>query len=107
MTKHIVVLITAPSTEVGAQIADALLAARAVACVNIIPAVSSFYLWQGEVNHDAEVLLIAKTTAEVFEDRLVPVVRAAHPYEVPEIIALPVVMGTRDYLDWVDESVGG
>ncbi|GAB4450838.1 MAG: divalent-cation tolerance protein CutA [Anaerolineae bacterium] len=99
------VLITAPSPEVGAQIADALLSAKLVACVNIVPAVNSLYTWQGAVHNDAETLLIVKTTAAVFQEKLVPAVQALHPYDVPEIIALPILMGSQPYLDWIAESV--
>ncbi len=100
----IVVLITAPSEEVGQQIANLLLEKKLAACVNIIPAVQSFFLWQGKACQEQEALLVVKTRAELFEDRLVPAVKEAHPYDVPEIIALPVVMGSKEYLDWVEEE---
>ncbi len=107
MTRHIVVFITAPSTEVGEQIAEALLAAKLAACVNIVPAIHSLYTWQGETHNDAEVLCIAKTTAAAFEGNFIPAVKAVHPYEVPEIIALPIVMGSPAYLNWIDAEVTG
>ena len=103
---HIVVLITAPSREVGRQIADTLLEKRLVACVNIIAPIESRYLWKGERCTDDEVLLLAKTRADLFAEQLVPTVRSIHPYEVPEIIALPILMGSTDYLAWIDESTG-
>ncbi len=98
----IVVLITVPSAEVGQQIANLLLEKKLAACVNILPAVSSFFRWQGKACQEQEALLVVKSRAELFEDRLVPAVREAHPYDVPEIIALPVVMGHQEYLDWIE-----
>jgi periplasmic divalent cation tolerance protein len=100
----IVALITAPSEEVGREIAGALLEKKLAACVNILPGLRSLYKWKGETCDDAEVLLIAKTRAEVFQEGFVPVVRAVHPYEVPEIIALPITMGLQSYLDWIGEE---
>lgn len=107
MEKYIVVLITAPSVEVGQQIASELLDKKLVACVNIVPEINSLYVWQGAVHNDPEVLLIAKTKAAIFEDKLIPAVQATHPYDVPEIIALPIVMGSSRYLAWMDEEVPG
>lgn len=104
--QHILVLITVPSVEVGKEIADHLLAQRLAACVNIIPSIHSHYLWQGEQASDEEVLLLVKCRAELFQEHMVPAVKAVHPYEVPEIIALPVVMGSADYLGWIDEVTG-
>jgi periplasmic divalent cation tolerance protein len=104
--QHILVLITVPSVEVGKEIADHLLAERLAACVNILPSVHSHYLWQGEQASDEEVLLLVKSRVELFQERLVPAVKALHPYEVPEIIALPLVMGSTDYLGWIDEVTG-
>ncbi|MCS7259525.1 MAG: divalent-cation tolerance protein CutA [Anaerolineae bacterium] len=103
---HIVVLITAPSREIARQIADALLDKKLVACVNLIAPVESRYVWKGERCTDEEVLLLAKTRAALFATQLVPTVKALHPYEVPEIIALPILMGAADYLAWIDESTG-
>lgn len=105
--EYIIVLITAPSREVGKVITDALLDDKLVACVNIIPAINSFYWWQGDKQSDEEVLLVAKSRAELFHKGIVPAVRASHPYDVPEIIALPITMGSREYLDWIDEETGG
>ncbi len=100
----IVVLITVPSKQVGERIAETLLEQKLAACVNIIPGISSIYSWKESISRDEEVLLIVKSRAELFEDRLLPAVRAIHPYEVPEIISLPVVMGFPGYLDWIQEA---
>jgi periplasmic divalent cation tolerance protein len=100
----IVVLITVPSVEVGQEIAASLLEKRLAACVNIIPSVSSFFRWEGEASQEQEALLVVKSRAELFESGLLPAVKAAHPYDVPEIIALPVVLGSQDYLDWIERE---
>jgi periplasmic divalent cation tolerance protein len=101
--KAIVVLITTPSKEVGKEIASALLEQKLAACVNIISPVNSLYFWEGQTHDDEEALLVVKTRLELFTDRLVRAVKEIHPYELPEIIALPVVMGLDGYLDWIDE----
>lgn len=100
----IIVLITAPSQETGEQIATALLEQKLAACVNIVPQVKSLYTWQGQTCTDTEILLIVKTHAGLLEERLIPAVQAIHPYEVPEIIALPILGGLKSYLEWVDQS---
>jgi len=101
--KYIIALITAPNQQAGEQIANTLLEKKFVACVNFITPVVSFFSWQGEIDQDDEVLLILKSRADLFESKLIPAVEAIHPYEVPEIIALPIVMGSENYLNWIDE----
>lgn len=103
---HVVALITAPSQEVARQIANTLLEKRLAACVNTVVPVNSLYTWKGAVNEDEEVLLVVKARAAGFEQVFIPAVKAVHPYEVPEIIALPIVMGLGSYLDWIDEVTG-
>jgi periplasmic divalent cation tolerance protein len=95
-----VIFMTAPSDDVAARIARALVEEGLAACVNIVPTVRSVYLWKGEIVDEREVLMVAKTTDTRFGD-LMRRVRALHPYSVPEIIALPVVDGNEDYLRWV------
>lgn len=97
------VMITTPSIEVASRIADALLAAELVACVNILPAIQSHYCWQGEIHHDDEVLMMAKTRRALFGQDFINTVRRHHPYDVPEMIALPILDGSPDYLGWIDE----
>ena len=99
-----VCLCTAPSAEVGTELARGLVEAKLAACVNIVPGVRSIYRWQGEIQDDAELLLIIKTSRERFEamrDWLIE----AHPYDVPEVLALPVEAGADAYLAWVLESL--
>lgn len=103
-TPYIIVLITTPSEAVGRQIAEALLAEKLAACVNILPAVRSFYRWKGEIQNDQETLLVVKSRLDLFAERLAPVVKALHPYEVPEIIAVPILAGSESYLDWIGEE---
>ena len=97
----IIVFITAPSKEIGKEIASALVEGKLAACVNILGPINSIYTWEGKICDDEEVLLIAKSRLGLFESHLIPAVKAIHPYEIPEIIALPVTMGLHSYLDWV------
>jgi periplasmic divalent cation tolerance protein len=104
MNEAVVILITVPSTEVGKQIANELLERKLAACVNIFPAFHSIYRWQGKIITDEEVLLLVKTRRELVADLVIPAVKEIHPYEVPEIIALPVMEGSKSYLDWIQEE---
>lgn len=95
-----VVLVTTGSETEAETIATALLEERLAACVNILSPVRSVYRWQGKIVDDREWLLVIKTRAERFaavETR----VRALHSYEVPEVISLPLLAGSADYLDWI------
>jgi periplasmic divalent cation tolerance protein len=104
MENSFVVLVTAPSMDVGRDIARALLDGKLAACVNIVPSITSLYTWEGELCVDEEVLLIIKTTTSAF-DALTSAIKSIHPYDVPEIIALPLAAGSRDYLDWIQGAV--
>jgi periplasmic divalent cation tolerance protein len=104
MNAYLVAMVTVPSTDVGRDIAHALLDRRLAACVNVVPSISSLYTWEDEICIDEESLLIIKTTGAAF-DRLASTVRDIHPYDVPEIIALPLAAGSEDYLDWIQEVV--
>jgi periplasmic divalent cation tolerance protein len=104
MPDHLLVSITTSASEEAERIAEALVQERLAACVNIVPAITSIYHWQGEIHRDSEVLLIAKSRAELFES-LTARVKELHSYEVPEIFALPIVAGSKAYLSWIDESV--
>ncbi len=100
MTDALVVLVTTPSPERAAEIARALVEERLAACGNVVPGLRSIYRWEGKVHDDAEALLVLKTTRARFEalrDRVL----ALHPYEVPEVIALPVEAGNARYLEWI------
>ncbi|MDH4023340.1 MAG: divalent-cation tolerance protein CutA, partial [Gammaproteobacteria bacterium] len=93
----LIVLCTCPDEATAAGIATALLAAGLAACVNCVSGIRSMYRWEGEIRDDTEVLLVIKTRAARYA-ALEATLRAQHPYDLPEIIALPVVAGSRDYL---------
>ena len=98
--KELIVLNTADSMEVASKIARALVEGGAAACVNIVPGVRSIYRWQGKLCDDEELLLIIKTTESRFEDVRTKI-RALHPYELPEIIAVSIAAGDTEYLRWL------
>lgn len=98
-----VVLITASGEEEAARIGKELLEARLAACVNIIPSVRSLYWWEGSIQDDHEVLMIAKTRKDLFSS-LREKVKELHSYTVPEVLALPVADGFDKYLFWVREE---
>ena len=99
----VVVFVTAPSTEVAANLAKTLVTEKLVACVNILPGLRSIYVWEGKVCDEVEVLCVLKTRRALFaavRER----VAALHPYHVPEIIALPLVEGSEPYLIWLRDE---
>jgi len=102
---EIIVFITASSEEEAAKIARALVEARLAGCVNIIKNIRSIYSWQGKIEDEPEVLMIAKTQKSLF-DSLTKKVEELHSYTVPEIIVLPIVEGSKDYLKWLREVTG-
>ncbi len=104
-SQPLVVYCTCPDPATAERIAETVVDERLAACVNIAPGLTSIYRWQGRIQRDAEVLLIIKTRSTVYpllEGRI----RELHPYEVPEIIALPIQAGSATYLDWIVESTG-
>jgi periplasmic divalent cation tolerance protein len=96
---------TAPDAEVAARIARALVEERLVACANLVAGVRSIYRWQGRVEDESEVMLVLKTRADRV-DALAERLQALHPYDVPELVVLPVVAGLAPYLDWVRAEAG-
>ena len=101
----LVVYITAPNEEEGAKIAQALVEERLAGCVNIVNPIRSIYRWLENIEDDTETLMIVKTQKRLFES-LKNRVRELHSYTVPEIIAVPVVEGSREYLKWLEEVTG-
>jgi periplasmic divalent cation tolerance protein len=99
-TDAVVVLVTAPTPDRAAEIARALVGERLAACGNVVPGLRSIYRWEGKVQEDEEALLVLKTTRARF-DALRARVLALHPYDVPEVIALPVEAGSAAYLQWI------
>lgn len=106
MAEPLVTLTTCPARDVAERIASALVEERHAACVNIIPGLTSVYRWQGRIERDAELLLVAKTTRAAYPGLERTVLRL-HPDELPEIVAVPVQGGLAGYLDWVSEQTSG
>jgi periplasmic divalent cation tolerance protein len=102
MHKDIIVVFSTAPPDKSELLAQTLVGKRLVACVNIVP-VRSYYRWKGEFCDEQEHLLIAKTTKEK-AGKVIGAIKDLHPYEVPEIIALPVIAGYLPYLDWVTEE---
>ncbi len=100
----IVLFITTADAEEARRIADLLVKERKAACVNIVPGVSSLFWWQDKVESAQESLLIVKSRASVL-NQIVDLVKQHHSYDVPEIIALPIIGGNPDYLDWIGKEV--
>ncbi len=103
-TGFAVVLVTASGLEEGNKITAAILDKRLAACVNIVPKISSLFWWQGKIDAADEVLLIIKTRSSRIKD-IISEVKSIHSYSVPEVIALPVMAGNSDYLDWIAGEV--
>lgn len=95
---------TCPSLEVAQSLADALVGERLAACVSLLPGLTSTYVWQGQLQREAEVLLLIKTTAACWPALLQRLLQL-HPYELPELIATAVDAGHADYLQWVAAQV--
>jgi periplasmic divalent cation tolerance protein len=102
--EYCVVFITVESEEQGRTIAERLLEQKLCACVTLVPGVDSRFWWKGRIDRASESLLVVKTKRAVLE-ALGQAVRSAHSYEVPEIIALPIVWGSPSYLEWIDREV--
>jgi periplasmic divalent cation tolerance protein len=105
MTDKIVVLSTCATEEEGAKLARVLVDARVAACVTVVPGASSVYRWQGAVESAAECLLIIKSSRQLFEP-LRLALEKAHAYDVPEVLALPVVDGAPNYMNWLEGQLG-
>ena len=101
---YIVVLCTCPDDETARELATEIVKARLAACVNIVPTVRSIYRWQGEVASDEEALLLIKSTASRYGE-LESAIALHHPYDVPEIVQVPITAGVPSYLAWVQEMV--
>ena len=104
MTERVVAFSTVGKAEDAERIARALVEWRLAACVNVVPGLVSLYRWKGDVVREGEVLLVIKTRAERLE-ALREALVGLHPYDVPELVALPVESGHPPYLAWLDESV--
>ena len=101
---QVVIFVTVDTREAAQRIADRLLERRKAACVNIVPEVDSYFWWEGKLETAQEALMVIKTRASLV-DEVVGLIKELHSYDVPEIIALPIVGGNRDYLEWIDGEV--
>ena len=99
----IAILVNAASEQQAISIANALVSEELAACANIVSPIRSVYRWQGEVHDETEHLMVIKTRASLFAS-VEARVKALHSYEVPEVIALPIVAGSQSYLDWIFDS---
>jgi len=104
MTDKIVVLTTTGSADEAARIARVLVEKRLAACVNVMPAGRSFYRWKGVIEDEQESLLVIKSSRSMF-DQLRVEIEKLHSYEVPEIIAVPIVDGSEGYLEWLEREL--
>ena len=100
---NVVVFITSTDEE-ARKIAEVLLSQKKAACINIVPSVSSLFWWQDEIDSAQESLLIVKTKASLLNE-IVALVKEIHSYDIPEIIALPIVGGNQDYLEWIGKEI--
>jgi periplasmic divalent cation tolerance protein len=100
MSNVCILLSTIDSAQAAEDVASKLVEEHLAACVNILPGVSSYYRWEGEVQNEQEFLLILKTSTDRVDD-LMDRMKTLHPYEVPEIVSIPVEAGYQPYLDWV------
>jgi periplasmic divalent cation tolerance protein len=104
-TEHIVVFITVTDLEEARLISRVLLKQRKAACINILPGVNSLFWWQEKIDSAEESLLVIKTRFTLL-DEIIQLVKEIHSYDVPEIIALPIIDGNKDYLEWIDSETG-
>jgi len=101
---YIVIFITTATLKEAQQISKVLLERKKVACVNIVPRVDSLFWWQDKLDSAQESLLIVKTKPSLLNE-VTTLVKKIHSYDTPEIIALPIVGGNQDYLEWIGDSV--
>jgi periplasmic divalent cation tolerance protein len=103
-SKEIIVFSTSPDEDQGRAMARTLVSKRLAACVNVVPRVTSIYRWEDQVREDPECLLIIKSTGDQIES-LTSQIEKLHPYELPEVLVVPITGGLPAYLDWVRNSV--
>ncbi len=107
MEQILMVFVTVSSEAEGKKIGNILVENRLAACVNLVPQIHSIFRWKGNIENENEVLLLIKSTRERI-DELVAKIKEIHSYDVPEILAIPVFAGNRDYIDWVlEETTNG
>ena len=99
------IYITTSGNEESKKIGKMLVEEKLAACVNIIPSIESIYLWKGQIENDEESLLIAKTKIKTI-DKIIKMVKEIHSYDTPAILAIPIIEGSKDYLDYLDSEMG-
>ena len=104
--EYTLIMVTASSREEAEKIATTLLERKLIACANILGPVSSRFWWQGKIDSAEEYVIFMRTKRELF-DQVADNVKQLHSYEVPEIIALPIVEGAKPYLEWINSSLAG
>ncbi len=100
--QYLLVLCTFPNAEEARQIGTQLVELQVAACVNLLPQVESIYRWEGEIKDESEVLALIKTTVNNYAE-IEARIRELHPYDTPEVIAVPVERGATSYLNWISE----
>jgi periplasmic divalent cation tolerance protein len=103
MTEYLLVMTNVSDSEVGQIIAEKIIQERLAACVTLSSSVYSLYWWQNKITQDQEYTLFIKTKKDIYP-KLEEKIRQIHPYDVPEIIALPILYGSKDYLNWIDRE---
>ena len=103
MDNYIIVFNTCNSTEIASSIADTLVSKKLAACVNVVKSIESVYEWQGKIERDNEILLIIKTRQSLFS-QVQNAIQELHDYELPEIIAVPIDTGEKNYLNWIKSA---
>ena len=103
MSEYLLVISTVPSEKEGSTIAKAIVEERLAACVNVTSGIQSFYWWEERIADDREFILFIKTKASLFLE-LETKIKALHSYQVPEIIAIPIQSGSKEYLDWIEQN---
>jgi len=101
--KFIIIFVTASSEKEAKRIISQLIKKKIIACANILKGIDSTFIWKGNIDNAKEVLIMLKTKKALFKKAAREIERL-HSYDVPEIIAVPIVMGSKKYLDWIDES---
>lgn len=101
---HVLVYITTSDNEESKKIGNKLVEEKLAACINIVASIESIYLWKGEIEDDRESLIIAKTEVKNI-DKIIKRVKEIHSYETPAILAIPIIEGSKDYLDYLDSEL--
>ena len=100
----VVILITVPTRDEAQMISQLLVGERKAACVNIVSQIDSIFWWEGKIDSEKECILVVKTKASLL-DEVTKMIKQAHSYEVPEVIAMPIIGGNEDYLKWLNNEI--